>query len=177
MKVARRHRILGSLAVLGLGGVIAVPGLAAGHAKSRHWTCTGGERTIFDNTNVGLVGNGGTRPSFSTGGKAYCVTYIQTYHWNNGKGAGLATGFVGLTATGSSVGGPGSIGSWKVTASSGQGGAPNVNWRATLPHTPPVVIKGSYTCNDSAPGTWSQNQASAGFGFCIVGGTPAVLAK
>jgi hypothetical protein len=175
--VARRYCILGSIAVLGLGGAIVVPALGASHAKVRHWACTGAERTIFDNTNVGLVGNGGTRPTFSTAGKAYCVTYIRTYHWNNGKGAGGATGFVGLSATGSSLGGPGSVGSWKVTASSGQDDAPNVNWRANVPHTPPVVIRGSYTCNDSAPGTWSQNQASAGFGFCIVGGTPAVLSR
>jgi len=170
-------RIIWWFSPLLAAGLVAAPGLAAGHSKGRKWVCTGAERVIFDNTNVGLVGNGGRRPSFSTGGKAYCVTYIQTYHWNNGKGAGLATGFVGLTGTATALGGAGSVGSWKVTASSGQDNAPNVNWRANLPHSPPVVIRGTYTCNDSAPGTWSQNQASAGFGFCIVGATPAVLSR
>lgn len=174
---SRRNRIVVAAAVLSFAGTLVVPAPAASYAKVRHWVCTGSEREIFDDTNVGLVGNGGQRPIFNTGGKAYCVSYIQTYHWNNGRGPGLATGFVGLSAVGSALGGPGSIGSWKVTASNGQAGAPNVNWRANLPHSPPVVIRGSYTCNDSAPGTWSQNQASAGFGFCIVGGTPAVLGK
>lgn len=118
--------------------------------------------------------NGGARPTFSTGGKAYCVTYIQTYHWNDGKGPGIATGFVGLSGKPGSLGGPGSLGSWPVTATNGQNNAPNVNWRANVPHQPPVVINGAYTRNDSAPGTWSQNKMSGGLGFCTVGGTPAV---
>ena len=156
---------------------VAAPAFATGQASLPHWTCAGSERVIFDDTNVGLVGSGGRRPTFSTAGKAYCVTYIQTYHWNNGKGAGTATGLLGLSALGTALGGPGSIGSWRVSASSGQAGAPSLNWRATLPRNPPVVIRGSYTCNDSEPGTWSQNQASAGLGFCIVGGMPAVLTR
>jgi hypothetical protein len=52
-----------------------------------------------------------------------------------------------------------------------------VNWRANLPRDPPVVIRGTYSCNDSAPGTWSQNQASAGLGFCTVAGTLAVPSR
>jgi len=172
--VWRRVGIVRWVSPLVVAASVVAPALATAHAKSPHWTCVGAERVIFDNTNVALVGNGGRRPVFSTVGRPYCVTYIQTYHWNNGKGAGLAAGFVGLSALGSALGGPGSVGSWKATASSGQGGAPNADWRANIPHNPPVVIRGSYTCNDSAPGTWSQNQASAGLGFCVVAGMPAV---
>jgi PKD repeat protein len=41
----------------------------------------------------------------------------------------------------------------------------------------PVVINGSYTCSDSDPTTWSQNQASGGAGFCKVYVTKAVPSK
>ena len=157
--------------------LMVTPALATGHAGARKWACSGIERVIFDNTNVALVGNGGRRPTFGTAGKAYCVTSIQTYHWNNGRGAGAAGGFVGLSAWGTALGGPGPVGWWKTTSASGQEGAPNANWRAYLPRLPPVVIRGTYSCNDSAPGTWSQNQASAGLGFCTVAGIPAVLTR
>lgn len=158
-----------SVAILGASTAFA----ATPTAKITKYHCEGAERVLFNNTNGFPVANGGARPTFSTHGKAYCVTYIQTYHWNGGKGPGIATGHVGLSAVGTALGAPGSVGSWAVTATNGQNNAPNVNWRANLPHTPPVVIRGSYTCNDSAPGTWSQNKPSHG-GFCIVGGTPAV---
>ena len=150
-----------------------MPALANANAEVRKWACTGRERVLFDNTNAALVGNGGRRPTFNTGGKAYCLTYVQTYHWNNGDGA-AAAGFVGLIGTRTALGGPGPIGFWKTTASIGQGGIPNAIWRASLPKETPVVIRGTYSCSDSLPGTWSQNQASAGLGFCVVAGTPAV---
>jgi hypothetical protein len=135
--------------------------------------CSGTERVLFDNSNAALAGNGGQRPTFTTLGKAYCLTSVQTYHWNNGKGA-TSPGFVGLTAAGTSLGGPGPIGFWKAAGSTGQGGAPNAIWRVTVPRSTPIVIRGTYSCSDSLPGTWSQNQASAGLGFCVVAGTPAV---
>jgi hypothetical protein len=158
------------------GALAVVPALGNANAEARNWTCTGTERVLFDNTNAALVGNGGRRPAFSTGGKAYCLTYVQTYHWNNGKGASKP-GFVGLTGTSTALGGPGSVGFWKATGSSRQGGAPNAIWRVGLTRDPPVVIRGTYSCTDSAAATWSQNQASAGLGFCVVGGTPAVVTR
>ena len=150
-----------------------LPALASADGKARRWACTGAERVLFDNTNAALVGNGGQRPTFNTLGKTFCVTSVQTYHWNNGKGA-AAPGFVGLTATSASLGGPGPVGFWKATASSAGEGVPNAIWRVTLPRETPLVIRGTYSCSDSAPGTWSQNQASAGLGFCVVVGMPAV---
>ena len=150
-----------------------MPALAEANAAARTWACTGLERVLFDNTNVALVGNGGRRPAFNTGGKAYCVTAVQTYHWNNGKGT-AAAGFVGLTGTASALGGPGPVGFWKAYGPGAPSAPPNAIWRVTLSRDAPVVIRGTYSCSDSAPGTWSQNQASAGLGFCVVAGTPAI---
>lgn len=149
-----------------------LPALANADAKARRWQCTGVERVLFDNTNAALVGNGGQRPTFNTGGKTYCLTSVQTYHWNNGKGA--AAGYVGLTAGSLALGGPGPVGFWKATGSTGTGGVPNAIWRVSVPRETPVLIRGTYSCSDSSAGTWSQNQASAGLGFCVVAGTPAV---
>lgn len=138
------------------------------------YTCSGGQVTIFDNTDGGIVANGGAAPTFSTHGKAYCVTQIQTYHWNDGKGQ--APGQLGLKrVAGTAV--PATkteIGPLKAKASAGQNNAPNVNWYVDIPTKPASVIEGSYTCVDSGPATWSMNSQSGGDGFCIVYGVPAV---
>jgi hypothetical protein len=86
---------------------------------------------------------------------------ISTYHWNGGIGA--TPGTISLLTGG------GSLGPWQATGSSGQGGATNVAWTVT-PGTAsqPVIINGQYTCDDSDPGTWSQNSGSGGTGFCKV---------
>jgi len=183
--------VVASLALTGLAVADARPlGASKAHysrAPRAKYRCTGSEMVIFDNSNGDLVENGGTPPTFSTRGRAYCVTYIQTYHWDFGANPGPA-GQVGLKARagsvgGGSTGGPGWVGSWQATGTPGQAttqypaGVPNVNWRANLPHQPPVVIDGSYSCRDSAPGTWSQNRGSGGLGFCIVGATRAVRVR
>jgi PKD repeat protein len=136
-------------------------------AKPAGYTCSGAQVKIFDNSNGYGVSNGGKPPSFSTGGKAYCVNSIVTYHWNNALGA--KPGTIGLGTTG------GTLGPYKAIGSAGQNNAPNVNWTATAPTSPkPVVIKGTYTCVDSNPATWSQDQQSGGKGFCTVYGTAAI---
>src|SRR5206468_2798842 len=84
-----------------------------------------------------------------------------TYHWNNGHGK--TPGTVGLTSSTMSA-------SATARGSTGQGGAPNVNWTGTWPTTKPVVIDGTYECVDSDPKTWSQNPQSGGKGFCAVYG-------
>ncbi len=129
------------------------------------YTCSGAQVKLFDNSNVFGVLNGAKPPSFTTKGKAYCLISITTYHWNNGKGK--TPGTIGLT--GSSTVAPS-----KAKGSSGQGGAPNVNWTVNYSTTKPVAINGSYSCSDSDPTTWSQNQQSHGKGFCIVYATNAV---
>jgi PKD repeat protein len=76
------------------------------------------------------------------------------------------------------LGGAGSaIGPFKATGSSGQGGARDVNWIATVPQgRGPVLVNGPYTCVDSHTPTWSQNQQTGGKGFCKVYAQAAVNA-
>jgi hypothetical protein len=136
-------------------------------SPSKTLACSGAQFQLFDNWNGDAVSNGGTPPSFSTEGKRYCLISISTYHWNGGQGATPGTiSLVSSTAT---------LGPWQATGSPGQptmqypGGVPNANWTVT-PGSPtaPVLIDGSYTCNDSDPSTWSQDSTSAGLGFCKV---------
>ena len=115
---------------------------------------------IFNNTNVDAVANGPTAPTVFTLHSGATVTQLVTYHWNNAHGA--VPGKIGLRSGTGAVYGP-----FDATPSSGQGGAPNVNWTATvnLPLTP-----GDYTVVDTEPATWSQNARSGNRGFAIVRG-------
>ena len=125
------------------------------------YRCSGAQTTLFDNSNGGGVQNGGKPATFSTGKKTYCLASITTYHWNNGQGA--APGSIGLKVV-SGLGGTGNtLGPLAATGSAGQGGAQNVNWTATAAQ--PIVLNGSYACQDSDPATWSQNPASNGPGL------------
>lgn len=133
---------------------------AASPASATAYDCVGEAVVQFDNWNGDFVGIGGAPWSFTTSGKQYCLVAIATYHWNNS--AGEVPGTIGLT------GPAGVLGPWKATGSAGQGGAQNVNWTAYPPNGPPVILDGKYTCNDSAPATWSANKTSANFGFCRV---------
>ncbi len=137
------------------------------------YRCSGAQTTLFDNSNGGGVQNGGKPATFSTGKKTYCLASITTYHWNNGQGA--APGSIGLKVV-SGLGGKGNtLGPLAATGSAGQGGAQNVNWTATAAQ--PIVLNGSYACQDSDPATWSQNPASKGQGFCTVTVTNATPTK
>ncbi|HLX22347.1 MAG TPA: hypothetical protein VKR38_03285 [Usitatibacter sp.] len=114
---------------------------------------------LFNNTNTGGVLNGGAPPTFLNGQNVH-VGQIETYHWNNGRGANPGTISI------KSLGGQ-SYGPFKATGSSGQGGAPNVNWVANVNLTLPI---GTYQVIDSDPATWSQNAATHGLGFAILRG-------
>ncbi len=147
--------------------------IAPGLPGSTTYRCVGGQIKLFDNSNGQGVQNGGKPPTFSTNGRTYCLNSVTTYHWNTGQGA--SPGTIGLKVV-SGLGGAGNIlGPLAATGSAGQGGAANVNWSVTAAQ--PIVINGSYACQDSAPGTWSQNQASGGHGFCTVYVTNAVATK
>jgi hypothetical protein len=113
-------------------------------------TCYAPAFELFNNSNTDAVGNGGTAPTFSTGGTV-CLDHIVTYHWNNANGA--TPGTIGLSG----------VGTWTAIGSAGQNNAPNVNWTATPPGT--VLLNGTYTVTDSNPATWSQNAGSNGVGF------------
>jgi hypothetical protein len=141
----------------------AVPGLQT-------YTCVGKQLRLFDNSNRQGTQNGGKPPAFTTRGKTYCVAAVATYHWNGGHGA--APGTIGLRVV-SGLGGKGNVlGPLAATGSAGQGGAANANWTANAGQ--PIVIDGSYACQDSDPRTWSQNHGSGGRGFCTVTVTSAV---
>lgn len=167
----RETRRGGRLAALALGALLAaVVAAGAPGAGATAYTCSGGQVKLLDTWNVYGVENGGKPSAFSTNGQAYCVASIATYHWNNG--VGKAPGTISLMTAGHT------LGPYKAKGSSGQSGAKNVNWTVTLSTTTnPVVIDGTYTCVDSDPATWSQNQQSHGDGFCQVWGVPATPAS
>jgi hypothetical protein len=116
---------------------------------------------FFENSNIGAVDNQGQPPTFTIT-QAHLVVNIWTYHWNGGRGA--TPGRISLKRSEGATYGP-----WDVTATSGQGGAPNVNWECNPNITIPA---GTYTVIDSDAATWSQNVMSKGFGFSRVRGIP-----
>jgi hypothetical protein len=130
------------------------------------YVCQGHQFTLFDNINADSVSNGGLLPTFSTAGKAYCLMYIQTYHWNNG--AGSSPGRIGLVRVSGPAALPKYISSLKAQASAGSKGVPNVNWFVSVAITKPVILDGTYRCTDSDHSTWSSDKASGNAGFCLV---------
>jgi hypothetical protein len=149
-----------STCILAMASPAAVTATFRGSAAPSY-QCVGQEFKLFDNSNTGPAYNGATEPFFSTNGQTYCLIEIDTYHWNIGRGA--PPGTIGL------AGAQGTIGPWPATATSGSGGAPNVNWMV-FPGSPtnPVTINGTYSCTDSNPATWSWNETTGGQGFCTV---------
>jgi hypothetical protein len=88
------------------------------------------------------------------------VTFIQTYHWNNARGA--QPGTIALRKDDGTVFGP-----WRTVGKPGQGGVPNAYWEVSPNITIPA---GTYTIVDSDPATWSQNAQSGGRGFVVIKG-------
>ena len=117
---------------------------------------------IFDNTNKEGVSNHPDKPTKFAISKPHIITFIRTYHWNNGKGS--TPGKISLEHEDGTIYGP-----WIVTASSGHNDAPNVNW-FTRPNV--TIPPGVYTVIDSEPKTWSKNAKSGGGGFALVQGHP-----
>ncbi len=163
-----------ALCVVGAAGILtahASPLFAGSSAPRTGYSCSGQIVKIFDNTNGNAVVNGARTPSFTTNGKPYCLTSIQTYHWNGGHGA--TPGALSLKLDAGTADQPRILGPFAAKGSAGQNGAPNVNWLASVTTSPsPSIVKGVYDCVDSAPATWSANTAG-GPGFCIVYGIPA----
>lgn len=111
------------------------------------------ERLIFSTGNDGGVLNGGSRPAFTINVPVY-VTYIMTYHWNNGRGA--LAGKISLRDTKGKVFGP-----WDVKVRN------RVYWEISPGVTLPP---GTYQVIDSDPATWAQNSQSGGKGHVIIRG-------
>ena len=111
------------------------------------------ERQIFSTGNDYGVLNGGISPSFTLR-RAVIVTYIMTYHWNNGRGT--AGGTITLKNQDGKIFGP-----WRVKVMN------NVYWIVNPQFTLMPVI---YTVIDSEPSTWAQNPQSGGRGHTIIKG-------
>ena len=100
-----------------------------------------------------LVENGGNSPTV-TFDKDYFITYILTYHWNDGNGSPAGT--VALQGRDGVLYGP-----WQTTLESG------VYWTVNPSVTLPA---GVYTVIDSDPSTWAQNVETGGMGITIIKG-------
>ena len=111
------------------------------------------ERQIFSTGNDYGVFNGGTSPSFTLR-RAVIVTYIMTYHWNNGRGT--AGGTITLKNQDGKIFGP-----WRVKVVN------NVYW---IVNPQVTLMPGTYTVIDSEPSTWAQNPQSGGRGHTIIKG-------
>ena len=121
---------------------------------------------VFEISSIAAVQNGASVPSVFTTAKAWRVTEIWTYHWNDARG--VAPGTIGLKSlTTGKLYGP-----WKAIGSPGQGGVPNAYWHVSL--TAKVVLPaGRYRFVDSSPGTWSQNAETGHRGMGWVMAIPA----
>jgi hypothetical protein len=121
---------------------------------------------FFNNMNTAGVGNNPSAPTMFTVNAPVVVNYIQTYHWNYGRGA--QAGRVALRDQSGRVYGP-----FNTAATSGHAGAQNVNWVANSIAV--ALPAGTYTIVDSDPATWSQNAQSQGRGFAIVRGALSAI--
>ncbi len=116
------------------------------------------EYPALNNFNGGGVANNPTVPTTFTLSQNSIVTTIQTYHWNNGRGAVLGT--IKLVHSNGTVYGP-----WTATGSPGSGGVANAFWTVTPNVTVPA---GTYTVVDGSNATWSCNGQSLNKGFAKV---------
>ncbi|SFI31857.1 hypothetical protein SAMN05192551_1121, partial [Tindallia magadiensis] len=115
---------------------------------------------IFDNNNIAGVLNRPTNPTQFTIQQPHQITKIETYHWNNQRGA--PAGSIGLQHADGTMYGP-----WTATARTGYLDTPNAYWFVE----PNVTIKaGTYTVIDSDPDSWSHNSQSNNEGFARVWG-------
>ena len=118
-----------------------------------------GTRYQWGNWNTDNVINGPppALPSFSLD-KSVSVIYMDSYHWNDGKGTD-SPGTISLIADDGTVYGPISM-EGKVAS-----GAPNAIWYVELNPGDLVLPPGSYMVRDSNSDTWAGNSKSDGAGF------------
>jgi hypothetical protein len=114
----------------------------------------------WGNWNAKAVQNGppDEYPTFTIN-EPVTVTYIDSYHWNDGKGVD-EPGSLSLGSDDSTQYGP-----WTMNGRDGQGGAPNVIWYKEFSEGDVVLQPGTYSVIDFDPQTWSSNAASGHTGF------------
>jgi hypothetical protein len=140
-----------------LGLLLSICSLAQGDEKgpvNSYYT----PFTALDNFNGGGVVNNPSAATTFTVAYSCLITTIQTYHWNNGRGA--PTGTIKLVHANGTVYGP-----WTATGIAGSGGVTNAFWSVT-PNS--VIPAGTYTVVDSDKATWSCNGQSLNKGFAKV---------
>jgi hypothetical protein len=113
---------------------------------------------IWKAGNDGAIDGGNGKPPNVSQDRAYTITQVCTYHWNNGAG-GTSPGFISLVAADGVTYGP-----WQAELVNGV-------YRCVVPNL--VMPAGSYTLSDSEPATWSQNSGSNGTGMGWAYGVPA----
>ncbi|OPY53517.1 MAG: hypothetical protein A4E49_01353 [Methanosaeta sp. PtaU1.Bin112] len=119
-------------------------------------------QVIYNSWNTGSVGGNTTCSPFFTIDEPQMITYIDTYHWNNGAVA--PGGTIGL------IDGYGTqYGPWKVETSLDRSEVPKGYWIA---HPNEIIPAGTYILEDSNPATWSRNSESP-CGFARVEGYAA----
>jgi hypothetical protein len=126
-------------------------------------TETATSEVIFNNWNMGSVENSPScNPSFTIT-EPYMITYVDTYHWNYGRGTEEA-GPITIRCTDGVM-----EYTWLAETKPGQGGVPNAWW---IIHPNWAIPAGTYEIVDSDADTWSQNSESKGCGFSRVEGYP-----
>jgi hypothetical protein len=109
---------------------------------------------FFAVRSYGVAYNGATVPTTFTIDEPWRVTYLLTYHWNDGQGA--TPGIIGLQDADGVI-----YGAWRARGEEGSGVA-NAAWVVE----PNIVLPpGTYTVLDSEPGTWAQNPETGGAGM------------
>ena len=116
--------------------------------------------TLFKNSNDGGVHNGVKGPASIVLTRPATITYVQTYHWNDGKG--VEPGTISIVAADGSA-----LGKWQATGTDGQGGVKNAYWQVE-PNL--HVAAGTYLVDNSSPETRSTNDEMGGIGQTIVSG-------
>ncbi len=120
---------------------------------------------IFNNGNIGGVGNLPTNETAFILDKSHIITVITNYHWNDGRGS--APGFIEVRDGSGKV-----FGRWTPKTRNGQGAVLNAYWDVY----PNIILPpGRYLVIDSDPATWSQNHYSGNSGHSLVKGFPQEL--
>lgn len=123
-----------------------------------HPVVTGEAVEILNTYNKMTVGHGNAQPPVFTIHQPMMLTYMQTYHWNGGRGT-AQPGQIGLLGQGA----------WQAEGNPGMGNVPNAEWIAK----PNVVLPaGTYTVTDSETASWAHNSHSTELGFVVVRAAP-----
>jgi hypothetical protein len=122
-------------------------------------------KTVLDAGNLYRVFNQPQTPTKFKLETPALVTYLYTYHWNEGRGA--TPGTIALKCDDGTIYGP-----FQTSGKPEQGKVVNVYWECE----PMVEVKaGTYTVIDSEPATWAQNAGTNYSGFARVKIVPRAL--